>query len=537
MAKTCSVCFIETSNLTPLFSNNCSETALSKIVKSMKGIKIKKADKPTSVICLTCIEQCISFFKNQQVNNNVSNMAVANLSTSHQPKLFDVIENNCRNVTHLSLDMMIHPLGYFNWIKSLKKLQCLKVNGGVPEGLYEKILAMIPKDIKEIYLLINKNSEMEKLRHTAVKALLEFHNLSHLALHNVFIGKDLMEALSLKTKLVYLDLKGCHFWENDTSMFSKLINLEHLDLRYVEHLDDYVFSDIVENCIELKYLNLERIYNIETKNHVSQLGNLRKLEYLNLKNTHVGKFMLSDIIKNLKNLSYLDINNCYELPKYLIDYLNKLMNLEYLNLENIQDLNTKSVVALVNNCRNLKTLKILLSNNVSANAFKKIRNLKKLEHLQLDCITKKNEKALVIIANECKNIKYLLISASSRATVASPVELGNLIKLETLILNNFNEVPPEIFKKLDRLKHLDFSLCKNVTDSVAAYVIDNCQNLTYLCCSETGISIDFLNYTVEKFKYRTNNNILIIHVDESLYEDFDEKENYSSGLRVMQDYL
>ncbi|XP_044013853.1 uncharacterized protein LOC122856226 [Aphidius gifuensis] len=490
----------------------------------MKGIKIKKADKPTSVICLTCIEQCISFFKNQQVNNNVSNMAVANLSTSHQPKLetessnnsvgssadksinildydclakvlmlfppvqriklenvctkwkkagslawydikeinfnalqiqhmlnkelilkkilfrcgcylthlsfeifntehselFDVIENNCRNVTHLSLDMMIHPLGYFNWIKSLKKLQCLKVNGGVPEGLYEKILAMIPKDIKEIYLLINKNSEMEKLRHTAVKALLEFHNLSHLALHNVFIGKDLMEALSLKTKLVYLDLKGCHFWENDTSMFSKLINLEHLDLRYVEHLDDYVFSDIVENY-----------------------------------------------------------------------------------------LNTKSVVALVNNCRNLKTLKILLSNNVSANAFKKIRNLKKLEHLH----------------------------ASSRATVASPVELGNLIKLETLILNNFNEVPPEIFKKLDRLKHLDFSLCKNVTDSVAAYVIDNCQNLTYLCCSETGISIDFLNYTVEKFKYRTNNNILIIHVDESLYEDFDEKENYSSGLRVMQDYL
>lgn len=109
MAKACSICFIETTNLIPLFSKY-NTTTLSKIVKSMKKTKIKIADRPTSVICLTCIEQCIRLFKNQQLNNY--------LSTSHQPSKF---------LNYLSIlnDILLHYFNNSNEYKSHKSLCCL----------------------------------------------------------------------------------------------------------------------------------------------------------------------------------------------------------------------------------------------------------------------------------------------------------------------------------------------------------------------------------------------------------------------------
>ncbi|KAF7988608.1 hypothetical protein HCN44_001181 [Aphidius gifuensis] len=376
MDEICNICLIERLNLTPLFRNTGDnvfrDTGLSKVVESSRGIKIDNINKSTSMICISCIYQSVVFYHDQfyQGNPPVTPDVLINDSPNQSSHLMNIIENNFYNLVSLSLDMNPHFIDNYNWQKLLSKmikLKYLKIIEGSPTSkTYADILNVLPIDMKEIHLIPGNYKIL--LMDDFIKAIEKFNEISNFTLQYCYLNNATIETITRKSKLIKLDLKGCEF-ERDSSEFANFNNLEYLNLESVKNINDKIIIRISKNCKNLKYLNLKNAdnnyYSISSL-ALCEIGKLKNLEYLNLKNViNIDDDLISNTANRCEKLTYLDINLCTCLSSSTLNNLGKLKNLEYLNIRQLK-INPNGIIGITNNCKNLKTL-IMTSDNLTAN--------------------------------------------------------------------------------------------------------------------------------------------------------------------------
>lgn len=164
------------------------------------------------------------------------------------------------------------------------------------------------------------------------QTLNKFNCLKYLYLENWNLEKPVMDCITKKKSLTHLSLSRSSWKNNSNELFSKLINIQYLDLSNNNDisisLTNKSFLSIINNCKKLKYLNISWCKNLT----YSVLIQLKKLEYLNellTNDTNVDGLLLSE----LKNLKTLECKNCYKITDNIVKKIfNNSLNIEYLNI-------------------------------------------------------------------------------------------------------------------------------------------------------------------------------------------------------------
>ena len=166
-----------------------------------------------------------------------------------------------------------------------------------------------------------------------------------------------------------------------------------------------------------------------------ELGNLARLEYLDLHNTRLTA--IPPELGNLASLELLYLNNARHLTGPIPPELGNLASLERLYLNN-----TGLTGPIPPELGNLASLEWLYLNNTGLTAIPpELGNLASLERLYL------NNTGLTAIPPELGNLASLeLLYLHNTGLTAIPPELGNLASLETLSLGNtgLTAIPPEL---------------------------------------------------------------------------------------------
>ncbi|KAF7987428.1 hypothetical protein HCN44_003190 [Aphidius gifuensis] len=288
-----------------------------------------------------------------------------------------------------------------------------------------------------------------------------FNNLQALTFPYQSINDDSMSTILNFKTLLHLSLSNSEINSHCLIKLSNSINLEYLDLSYVNRVDDRVVLNIANNCCKLKYLNLKM---------------------------------------------------CSLVTGESINKLTKLISLEHLFVEKL-NLNKNCIYNIANNCKNLKSLNISESKNVKKSDIMKIGELKFLEHLELCNLESVDDDGLINIIHECCNLKYLDIKRCSNLTNKALVEIIiKLKKLQTLIVIGVQDIDDRFISRLRNLKYLNCSATK-VTDIGIKKVIKNCPSIEKLSVCRTKITVDSLFFAAQETNKRSTNIILTIEVD------------------------
>lgn len=279
--------------------------------------------------------------------------------------------------------------------------------------------------------------------------------------------------------------------------------------------------------------NTDNNYYSISLSALREIGKLKNLEYLNLKNVvNIDDDLISDIANRCEKLTYLDINLCTCLSSTTLNDFGKLKNLEYLNIRQLK-IRPNGIIGITKSCKNLKTL-IMLSDNLTVSNLQGIVKLRKLEHLVIKNLTANNGDALSSIIDNCKYINYLDIGGSIDVKESTLLEIKKLEYLETLILNHNINTTTIMFNNMYKLKVLSCDYCINIDDQCIIKIIDNCLYLKLLYLRKTKITTKTLIYAVEKTKKRSNDIKLAVVVDKLILENFNSGKYRSAYLSVLE---
>lgn len=343
-----------------------------------------------------------------------------------------------------------------------------------------------------------------------------------------------MEIIIQKKYLTYLDLAKCNF-NNDASAISSLTDLEHLNLAQVKNLDSYSVTEIVKNCKKLRYLNLFSCITISVS-AIKEIEKLVDLKYLNLENLiNVDGDSISGIAKNCRGLKHLNIKSCRNVSENGINDLSKLDKLEHLNLHCLFNINSRSITEITNKCRLLNYLDIGSCSNVTDTVLRDISKLTYLEHLDVRRIKNITDSVLTRISRKCWKLKYLNIEECKRLTCTGLKELTRLKYLENLIIN-YTNASDDIFSKMFNLKLLSCNGCQGITDLGIKNVLKNCTKLERLDINKTEVTIDTLTRAAKAVVQRKNNIVLKITINSTILESFDATKYKTTLLTLISGY-
>ncbi|XP_044001774.1 uncharacterized protein LOC122848022 [Aphidius gifuensis] len=204
-----------------------------------------------------------------------------------------------------------------------------------------------------------------------------------------------------------------------------------------------VLNTIFCKCKNLKHLNIPNDFYDLAEISFEKWENFKNLEYLNLSCSEVLPDLADTIVKYCKNLKHLYMNStCDFRETYVVKKLTKLENLERLAISH-ESLSEEEIIAISNNCKKLKHLELVsieVSTGIdnddelsSPSVFKELSKLQYLEHLSLSYTDNIEDSTIIAIANNCKNLKYLdVIGTSDDITETALLALTKLKNLEIL---------------------------------------------------------------------------------------------------------
>ncbi|XP_044020226.1 F-box/LRR-repeat protein 2-like [Aphidius gifuensis] len=169
---------------------------------------------------------------------------------------------------------------------------------------------------------------------------------------------------------------------------------------------------------------------------------------------------------------------------------------------NGNSLSEETIIAISNNCKKLKRLEIYECSIKPAidgeplsspSVLKELSKLKYLEHLNLRDTENIDDNTIIAIANNCKNLKSLdIYGTSDNVTETALVALTNLKNFEKLNVG-FSHISDSFIIKLKGLKELYCDECMELTDAGIIQVIKNNPDLEILdVCSIDNITLDLV---------------------------------------------
>ncbi|XP_044005799.1 F-box/LRR-repeat protein 20-like [Aphidius gifuensis] len=274
-----------------------------------------------------------------------------------------------------------------------------------------------------------------------------------------------------------------------------------------------VLYTIFCTCKNLKHLDI-----VHCRNDVAEIPLEKWISFQNLQYLAISCNMTPDladtIVKYCKNLKHLRINNRHHIINTALKTLTELENLECLILLNCIKLNKESIIAISNNCKKLKRLEISIRSIYdppsSLSDLDEISKLQYLEHLKL-CIGKSlKDSTIIAIANNCKNLKSLEIAGCSAITETALVALTKLDNLQKLDVS-FLHITDSFISKLKGLKELHCDFCEQLTEAGFIQLIKNNPDLKEISVLGTdSITIDLVIAADQATKHRTNG--IILHI-------------------------
>ncbi|XP_044001868.1 dynein regulatory complex subunit 6-like isoform X2 [Aphidius gifuensis] len=345
-------------------------------------------------------------------------------------------------------------------------------------------------------------------------SLKKFTNLRSLTIHRCIIT-DIIQEISRKTTLVYLDLEKCKT-KKEIFTFNQLLNLEHLNIKDVSFMDSHTISQNIPNllsgifnaCKNLKHLDAPDFHVDLVEIKMENWVNWRNLVHLNIR-WQASDAIIENIIKHCNNLEFINID---ELNSESTIELTKLENLNHLDFE-VTNIDNEVMVAIINNCKKLKHLVLPEYNMVKASIFYDLSKLQYIESLNLAFSFKLGDSAIIAIAKNCKLLKCLNIK-NCNITSSGYIALTGLKNLEELNIEMSVNVEDNFVVKLRGIKSLYCSGCHELTDTGIIQFIKNNPDLEFLDISYmTNVTIDTIIGAEEAVKNRTNNTLLAIKTD------------------------
>ncbi|XP_044001440.1 uncharacterized protein LOC122847690 [Aphidius gifuensis] len=402
----------------------------------------------------------------------------------------------------------------------LDKLKCIKMlmNHSTTKKAVDlfEIINSLPKEINEIHM-VNECQWHDK--RAVLFTLNKFKNLQKLTLINFCVDEVVLQEIAEATTLVHLAVQ---FYDTHIKfpLFDKLVNLEYIRIEIPIAVNStYVLNTIFGTCKNLKHLDIPSYSYDLAKLPLAEWKNLKNLEYLTLSCDEVLPDLADTIVEYCENLKHLSIQSrCAIIDANVVSKLTKLENLESLEINN-RYLREEAIIAISNNCKKLKRLELndcyivpsIGSNKLSSpSVLNKLSKLQYLEHLSLN-LTDIEDNTIIAIANNCKNLKYLDICGNNEdITETAFVALTKLENLETLKVY-CRHISDDFIIRLKGLKELFCGYSENLTNTGIIQFIKNNPDLKYICASgKDNSTIDLVIAADQATKNRTNG--IILHI-------------------------
>ncbi|XP_044001429.1 F-box/LRR-repeat protein 2-like isoform X1 [Aphidius gifuensis] len=457
------------------------------------------------------------------------------LSNVCDSSIMPFIGDHCKNLTTLEckfddnfvIDNADHFVQAFTQLDKLKCIQMLLNHRTEKKALnLFEIINSLPEEINEIHILYKYWLHSQR---GVLFTLNKFKNLQRLTLIDCSVDELILQEIAEATRLVHLHIE---IYEKyiEFHLFDKLVNLEYIQieiLRGVKETKDStkVLNTIFCKCKNLKHLDIPNNFYDLAKIPLAEWKNLKKLEYLSLSCYEVLPDLADTIVKYCKNLKHLCVKPvCDNIETNVVKKLTKLKNLESLEMNTGCHLSEEAIIAISNNCKKLKRLELddctVASAGIngdelsSTSVLNELSKLQYLEHLSLNDVENIEDNAIIAIANNCKNLKYLDIQGYSTITEKAFFALTKLKNLEILKVG-YQDISDSYIIRLKGLKEFNCKSCTELTDVGIIQFIKNNPDLEKIDIDGIDdITMDFVIAADQATRNRTNGIILHIIIDD-----------------------
>ncbi|XP_044020974.1 F-box/LRR-repeat protein 2-like [Aphidius gifuensis] len=405
----------------------------------------------------------------------------------------------------------------------LDKLKCIRMllihrnKQKTAINLFE-IINSLPEEINEIHLFAKPRWNREQNIPMSVQ---RFRNLRKLT--SVGLCLNLQEIADITT-LVHLNIGLYDTHPNlslfDKLVSLEYIDLMTSMTKciYVGAISTKILNTIFCTCKNLKHLDIP--YG---PYDVSKIPRKKWINFQNLQHLGISCDIMPDlantIVEYCKNLKHLRITSNNKMDTAL-KKLTELKNLECLILYGLDELPDESINAISTNCKKLKRLEIpdcCIRRSINAellcspSALDELSKLQYLEHLDLNDVRNLYDSTIIAIANNCKNLKSLDIQDCTSLTETALVALTNLENLHKLNVSNLDITTDSFLIKLKGLKELHCDECKEITDAGIIKFIKNNPDLKKISVGGIyNITTDMVIAADQATKNRTNG--IILHI-------------------------
>ncbi|XP_044001410.1 uncharacterized protein LOC122847663 [Aphidius gifuensis] len=390
-------------------------------------------------------------------------------------------------------------------------------------NLFE-IINSLPEEINEIhilhkYWLWDKPAVLITLKKFKNLQKLTLHSLCS----DELILQEIAEATTLVHLNIQLYNTHIEFPLFDQLVNLEYIQIKIKEENEDKKVSTKVLDTIFCKCKNLKHLDIPNDFYDLAKIPLAEWKNLKNLEYLCLSCHEVLPDLADTIVKYCKNLKHLCVNPvCDNIEANVVKKLTKLENLESFEVS-ARNLSEEAIIAISNNCKKLKRLELdhctVVSTSIggdelfSPSVFNELSKLQYLEHLSLNNAEYIEDNTIIAIANNCKNLKYLDICGIrddiAETAIVALTKLENLEKLSV----DFHNISDSFIISLKGIKNLYCEYCQDLTDTGIIQFIKNNPDLEEIYAMEMkNITYDLVIGADQATKNRTNGIILRLRI-------------------------
>ncbi|XP_044001529.1 uncharacterized protein LOC122847744 [Aphidius gifuensis] len=466
--------------------------------------------------------------------NYLKELSLSNVCNS---SIMPFVGDHCKNLTILEckfddnslINNADHFVQAFTQLDKLKSIKITVIHNYTNKTInLSAIIDSLPEDINEIHLFAEPLSDRKQ---NISMTLQRFKNLRKLTSVGLCLDQMNFQEIEDMTTLVHLDIGLYDIYER-FFLFNKLFNLEYIDLTMgidydANNLSTEVLETIFHTCDNLKHLDLPRgLYDLDEISHDNWI-NFQNLEYLGIY-CDIMPDLANTIVENCRNLKHLKIKSQNTINTALENFT-ELENLESIILDGVTELYEESIIAISNDCKKLKRLEIpycYILPSIDGDSFSsqsvldELSKLRYLEHLSFHTALELEDSTIIAIANNCKNLKSLNIKGCRGLTKTALDALTNLKNLQILDVGILHTVTDSFLIKLKGFKRIYCDECDNLTDAGIIQFIKNNPDLEMISIFYIGRITDHLIIGADQAtKNRTNGIILhITECSESLIE-------------------